>query len=261
MNEGIAGVLQATARVNLYAPTQCLSPTRKIVLISLFCWVMIEVISPRSLELHEVEARLGLQQTSDPDFFQEWQGGAVELDERDRYWLDKAKANFLSLIKYRLHEEVVKLSILAPLLTVSGLGSAPFVPRAEQQVEIAFPAQDAEAEDEMIRGRIDLLVLYRNLWVVTIETKPQQSDVLEALPQALTYMMASPDQGFPLFGLLTNGRHFMFVKVTKRGAPTYGLSELFTLFRQGNEMYRVAAILRRLGELVMKQDWDSQKVG
>lgn len=186
---------------------------------------------------------------------------AKPLPLENRYWLDKAKSNFLSLIKFRLHEEVVKMSILAPLLTVSGLGSAPSVPQAEKQVEIAFPSQDSEAEGEIIRGRIDLLVMYRNLWVVTIETKPQQSDVLEALPQALTYMMASSEERFPLFGLLTNGRHFMFVKLLKQEQPVYGLSELFTLFRQRNDMYQVSAVLKQLGLLVMKQDWDNRKVG
>ncbi|MGF1515135.1 MAG: restriction endonuclease subunit R [Elainellaceae cyanobacterium] len=222
---------------------------------------MANAIFARDLQLHEVEARFGIQQSLEPEFFSEWQSVTVDLDERDRYWLDKAKANFLSLVKYRLHEEVVKISILAPLLAVSGLGSAPFVPKAEKQIEIAFSAQSSNAEDEVIRGRIDLLILYRNLWVATIETKPQQSDVLEALPQALTYMMASPAQGFPMFGLLTNGRHFMFVKLLKRDRPVYGLSELFTLFRQENEMCQVAAILRRLGELVMAQDWEEQRVG
>jgi hypothetical protein len=165
------------------------------------------------------------------------------------------------LIKYRLHEEVVKLAILAPLLTVSGLGSAPFVPKAEKQIEITFPNPETDASNEMIRGRIDLLVLCRNLWVVTIETKPQQSDVLEALPQALTYMMANSEPAHPLFGLLTNGRHFMFVKLARQEQPTYGLSELFTLFRQGNELYQVTAVLQRLGQLVMQLGWENQKVG
>ncbi|MBT9313166.1 restriction endonuclease subunit R [Leptothoe kymatousa] len=222
---------------------------------------MVQVIAAHNLELHDVEARFGLQQSTDPAFFPEWQGVAMALDERDLYWLDKAKANFLSLIKYRLHEEVVKMSILAPLLAVSGLGTAPFVPKAEKQVEVTFPNQDSDADGEMIRGRIDLLVLYQNLWVVTIETKPQQSDVLEALPQALTYMMASPDEALPLFGLLTNGRHFMFVKLLKQPQPVYGLSELFTLFRQGNEMHQVTAILQHLGKLTMELDWKKRKVG
>ena len=89
---------------------------------------MTAVILTHSLELYEVEARFGLQQSIDPAFFSEWQGVTAELDERDRDWLDKAKSSFLSLIEYRLHEEIVKLSILAPLLAVSGLGSAPFLP-------------------------------------------------------------------------------------------------------------------------------------
>ncbi|MEL7067638.1 MAG: restriction endonuclease subunit R [Cyanobacteria bacterium J06581_3] len=222
---------------------------------------MPEIVPARSLELHEVEARFGLRQVMEQAFFSEWQDVQIDLDERDRYWLDKAKDNFLSLIKFRLHEEVVKISILAPLLAVSGLGSAPFVPKAEKQVEVSIPSQELGAENEIIRGRIDLLVMYRNLWVVTIETKPQQSDVLEALPQALTYMMASSEEKFPLFGLLTNGRHFMFVKLVKQAQPVYALSELFTLFRQKNEMYQVASVLRQLGMIIMQQDWDNQKVG
>jgi hypothetical protein len=216
---------------------------------------MVEIIPVRTLELHEVESRFELQQILDPAFFPEWQGLTPQLSEADRYWLDKAKSNFLSLIKYRLHEEVVKLSILAPILTVAGLGAAPFVPKAERQIEIAF-----EAEDELIRGRIDLLILYRNLWVATIETKPQQSDVLEALPQALSYMMASPQSG-ALFGLLTNGRHFMFVKLVKGAESRYGLSELFTLFRQDNDLYPVVAILQQFGKIVMEQAWDEQRAG
>ena len=223
--------------------------------------MMLEAVPARSLELHEVKSRFNLQESADPSFFSEWQGIEPRFDERDRYWLDKAKSSFLSLVEHRLHEEVVKMSILAPLLAVSGLGSAPFVPKAEKQVEVVFPVEESGVEAEIIRGRIDLLILYRNLWVVTIETKPQQADVLEALPQALTYMMASPEQQFPLFGLLANGRHFMFVKLLKQKQPVYGLSELFTLFRQENEMYKVAAILQQFGALVIEQNYAAKKAG
>ncbi|MEM8505794.1 MAG: restriction endonuclease subunit R [Cyanobacteria bacterium P01_D01_bin.1] len=214
---------------------------------------MADVIPASSLQLYEVEARFGLQQASQSSFFSEWQNVELDLDERDRYWLDRTKANFLGLIKYRLHEEIVKLSVLAPLLSVSGLGTVPFIPKAEHRVEIAFAAEASGNEEKIIRGRVDLLILYQNLWVVTIETKPQQSDVLEALPQALTYMMSAQEQQGALYALLTNGRHFMFVKLLKQEQPTYGLSELFTLFRQENELYQVAATLQHLGRVSMSR--------
>ena len=55
---------------------------------------MANAIAARNLEIHEVEARFALHQSTDPAFFPEWQGVKVDLDERDRYWLDKAKSNF-----------------------------------------------------------------------------------------------------------------------------------------------------------------------
>jgi hypothetical protein len=217
---------------------------------------MVEVIQASSLTLHKVKQRFGLQQVQDPQFFPEWQGLAPDLTAYEQHWLDQAKADFLSLAEYPLHEEIVKIAVLAPVLSIAGLCRAPFVPAAEKQVEISF-----EDEDEVIRGRIDLLVLYRNFWVATIETKPKQADVLTALPQALLYMMASPTNSVPLFGLLTNGNHFIFMKLIKQETPYYGLSELFTLLRQENELYQVVEILKHLKELVLSEDWQAQQVG
>ncbi|MEQ8973700.1 MAG: restriction endonuclease subunit R [Coleofasciculus sp. C1-SOL-03] len=217
---------------------------------------MVEVIQASRLSLHEIKQKFGLQQIQDSQFFPEWQGLSSDLTAYEQHWLDQAKADFLSLAEYPLHEEIVKIAVLAPVLSIAGLCRAPFVPAAEKQVEIAF-----EDEDEVIRGRVDLLVLYRNLWVATIETKPKQADVLTALPQALLYMMASPTNSLPLFGLLTNGNHFLFVKLLKQETPSYGLSELFTLLRQENDLYRVVGILKHLRELVLSEDWQGQQVG
>ncbi len=84
------------------------------------------------------------------------------------------------------------------------------------------------------------------------------ADVLTALPQALLYMMANPTNSLPLFGLLTNGNHFLFVKLLKQQTPSYGLSELLTLLRQENDLYRVVGILKHLRELVLSEDWQAQ---
>lgn len=200
---------------------------------------MVEVIQASNLALYEVEEKFNLVPVQGEHFFPEWRTAVPDLTAYEKHWLDQAKADFLSLAKYPLHEEIVKISVLAPVLSIAGLCRAPFVPAAEKQVEVSF-----EDEDEVIRGRIDLLVLHRNLWVTTIETKPKQADVLTALPQAFFYMMASPVNCHPLFGLLTNSNHFLFVKLMKQEQPHYGLSDLFTLLRQENELYHVVGILK-----------------
>ena len=83
-----------------------------------------------------------------------------------------------------------------------------------------------------------------------IESKNKDFSLLKAMPQALFYMMSSPAIDKPIFGFVTNGSHFAFIKLLKKNVPQYLLSDEFSLNRQGNELYTVLSILRCLGELV-----------
>jgi hypothetical protein len=217
---------------------------------------MTEIIQASNLELYEVEEKFHLQEVSDPLFFTEWQNVPTVMTSYEQHWLDQAKEDFLSLKRHPLHEEIVKMVVLAPLFSMAGLCRDPFMPAAEKRIEIR-----REEDEEMIRGRIDLLVLHQRLWVSTVETKPKRSDVIEALPQALLYMMSSPSTQNSLFGLLTNGNHFLFLKLVKQPTPQYALSDLFTLFKHDNDLYRVLAVLRHLKELVVSEEWQTQHVG
>ena len=69
-----------------------------------------------------------------------------------------------------------------------------------------------------------------------------------ALPQALAYMMAL-NQGRPIFGLVTNGSHFIFIELVQSG-PQYDLSDDFSLHRRHNQLYDVLQILKCIGRLV-----------
>lgn len=208
---------------------------------------MVQVIQAKDLSLHDVKERFNLQQIEDEQFSEEWLSDLPEITDYEKHWLDQVKADFLSLAEYPLHEEVVKLFVLAPLLSLAGLARLPFLTVAEKQVEIAF-----EAEDEVIRGRIDLLILYQQLWAVVIESKSKRLDVMEALPQALFYMLNSPNLDKPTFGLLTNGNRFIFVKLMRQDELGFALSEDFSLQSRKNQLYDVLAILKRLKNLVQQ---------
>lgn len=58
------------------------------------------------------------------------------MTDAQKEWLDRVKANFLYLAEYPMHEEIVKMVVLSPLLSLAGFYSYPFRPVAEQQVEI-----------------------------------------------------------------------------------------------------------------------------
>ncbi|BAZ49221.1 hypothetical protein NIES4103_18320 [Nostoc sp. NIES-4103] len=207
---------------------------------------MTQVIQAQNIGLAYLEERFGLQQAKDEEFFPEWFENLPEITDLEKQNLDKIKVNFLRLVKRPpLSEETVKLVVVSPLLNLAGFYDDPFYIRGEQSIEIS-----AEDEGEIIRGRIDVLVIQEQLWLLVIESKRSSFSLLEAIPQALVYMLANPNPEKSAFGLVTNGSHFIFVKLTKQNMPLYAISEEFSLLRRKNELYQVLSIFKNLSQIL-----------
>ncbi|BAZ08671.1 hypothetical protein NIES4071_04760 [Calothrix sp. NIES-4071] len=102
--------------------------------------------------MYEVEEKLNVVQITTLSFFPEWQLYLPELSEYEKQCLDRSRDDFLSLMKYPLHEEVVKLSILAPLLSLAGLLRFPFYPQAEADIKIAVKVMEARQVGSLVGG-------------------------------------------------------------------------------------------------------------
>ncbi|MBE7386161.1 MAG: hypothetical protein F6J95_032825 [Leptolyngbya sp. SIO1E4] len=138
------------------------------------------------------------------------------------------------------------LLLVSPLLYLSGLCDPPFKLKGEAAVNI-----DVEESGQVLSGRIDALVMQERLWLILAESKQARLSFSMAIPQALTYLMGSANGAEPLFGMVTNGDGFLFIKLVKQPQPTYGLSDDFSLFRQSrNELYAVLKILKRIGDCI-----------
>ncbi len=213
---------------------------------------MVAILQAKSLSMGEVKRNLNLQKVShSPAFFSEWQGLADRLTPGEQQFLDELRDDFCGLEEHNVTEEIVKMVSLAPLLRITGLAKYPFVPKAEHILEIDLSYTDEDDDAVIIRGKVDIIVSHANLWEIIIETKRVQASVLQALPQALTYMMGSPPSPKPTFGLCTNGTDFIFVKLVRGEVNEYALSDPFSMYRQGNDLYSVVTILRHLRELVL----------
>jgi hypothetical protein len=214
------------------------------------------ITQAKNLTLGDVQKRLNLQEVEDPAFFDECQTGKtgnVDYTAIDRYLLDDLRKDLRDFKKDPRHEEIVKMFALAPILKIAGLANEPFLPKAEHVIEIDLSYEDKDEEAVIIRGRIDILVTHSHLWVIAIETKRSTSSVLEALPQTLSYMMASKNNDRPIYGLCTNGIDFMFVKLLKGEVNQYALSDSFSVYRRShNELYDVVSILKRLAAIVLQ---------
>ncbi|MGF1521036.1 MAG: type I restriction enzyme HsdR N-terminal domain-containing protein [Leptolyngbyaceae cyanobacterium] len=203
---------------------------------------MVQVLQASQLTLHDVEVRFNLTREKDPNFFPEYLVASPDLTEYQRHTLDQAQSDFEYLARYPVQEELVKMVVLSPLLSVAGFYHHPFRPVAEKVIEI-----EVETNEEVVRGRIDILVLNEQLWVTLIESKGSQFSWHQGLPQALTYMMSSPVPGSIRFGMITNGLDIVFVKLD-RDSGQYNFSKTFSLFNPGNDLYQVVGILKVLSQ-------------
>jgi hypothetical protein len=144
-----------------------------------------------------------------------------------------------------LLEGSVMLLVASPLLEFAGFYDAPFKMKAEAAVEIAV--DDGE---EVLRGRIDALILQQNFWVLVLEAQKTTISTRSALPQALAYMMANTQSEQPTFGMMTNGDDVLFVKLTAQPLGQYSLSRVFSLYTLPEELQSVLQILKQIGQTI-----------
>ena len=200
--------------------------------------------------LSQIQQKLGIRLSEDADFFTEWLEESDSIDdpieENDRLRLDQVRRNYLYQSEDGpLLEETIKLVILSPILELAGFYQALYKFRAEVSVDV----ETVGDQDEVLRGRIDGLVLLNRLWIVLIEAKKATLDLELALPQTLAYMATNPERSGSGFGMVTNGSSYLFVKLAEK---EYGISDVFgTRSQHRNNLVEVLRVLKRLGRSIV----------
>jgi hypothetical protein len=200
--------------------------------------------------LTELENRFGLQQSGSAAFFPEWQESLPALTSGEQNQLDQIKASYLyNAADGAMTEGTVNLLLVSPLLYLAGFCHPPYRLRAEQSVEIS-----TEESNLTLRGRIEALILQSALgqrfWLTLVESKQTKFSFSIAIPQALTYMMAAPTNPRPLFGLVTNGDGFLFIKLDLQ-QRYYDFSRDYSVYaKPDNDLYQVLRVLKKIGSLM-----------
>ena len=195
--------------------------------------------------LAEAERRFSLSRTEDEAAFPEWQVSLPMLAAAEQMALDQLRQRYLyQRSEGQLLEGTVTLLLASPLLAVAGFYDPPFRVRAEASVLLTL----ADGE-EVLQGRIDVLVLLNQLWVVVLESKKTALSVWAALPQTLAYLMANPQPERSSFGMVTNRDEILFVKLVQ-AQRHYALSRVFSPFASSRELYSALQILKRIGQAI-----------
>ena len=212
--------------------------------------VQTKPISKTITSLLDLRERFNLTPTTNEQFSPEFRQDLPELTNSEIATLDQIRNRFL---RHRergsLAEGTINHLVISPLLTLAALYDDPFFITTEPEVELLL-----EDKDELLRGRIDTLIIQQQLWVLVVESKSTIAFSV-ALPQALTYMMASPNPESPVYGLITNGDEFQFIKLLIQDNPQYDLSNIFSLLLpHRNQLYDIMRVLKQIRQIMLSNN-------
>ena len=83
--------------------------------------------------------------------------------------------------------------------------------------------------------------------MLVIESKRAELSLKVGIPQVLAYMLGAPQLERPVYGLVTNGSNFVFLKLEQQGVPTFDRSREFVL-ETDHDLEMVLRIMKRLAE-------------
>jgi Type I restriction enzyme R protein N terminus (HSDR_N) len=204
--------------------------------------------------LDHLEQYFAIQPANDRDFFTEWQTDLPELAEGDDRHIEQIRTRFRYQRKMgQVAEGLVNAIVVTPLLGLVGFYDPPFQMASERTITVqTIVPIDPKAEDsetKTLKGRVDFLVLQNQFWQAVIESKETSFDIEVGIPQILAYMMAAPKAQNPLFGMVTNGTHFVFIKLDRQTAQ-YGFSNTFSTLSDMGQLKEVLQILKRIGAII-----------
>lgn len=199
-----------------------------------------------NISLQELETQFGLVPATTLNFFgSDWEN-LPALTSFEQQFLERIKHNYNNLsTRSQLSENLVKMTILSPLLDLAGFYSSNFSVRDEVGVKIS-----AVDEGTIYRGRIDILVFHNQFWVLVIESKHSSFSLNKAIPQALAYMLSSSNEHHPVYGFVINGSNFRFIKLLPTNPPQYALSDELLIDRD-DDFSQVLRILKRIATFII----------
>jgi len=203
---------------------------------------MVKTIQSQEVTLPDLTENIGLQLVRDEQFFREWQDNLPEISDVEKELLDRVQEGYFNLLEHPpLLEDIVRMAIVDPILFIGKFFLYPYNIRSEKSINLELADKEI-----IIKGRIDVLIMKEQLWLMIIESKRAEFSIEAGMAQLLTYLLANPDKSRPNYGLIVTGGSFIFVKLVKTEIPQYATSKLFAIRNPGNELFDVLRILKRL---------------
>lgn len=215
-----------------------------------FCHLKSKVLISAQIRqrLDRVHRLLHIQQQIDDSFanFRSLKS-LTNFDQQELKQIQQDFTRYLSAGK--VSEGQVKFLVVAPLLRLAGFYRSPLQITLEEDIESIVIAD----EDITITGRLDLLAVTTNnsnsrFQILVIESKNSAIDVFTGLPQLLTYRYRQLESQSSVWGLVTNGRNYLFAYSQQNSPPTYTLLPELSLtnFERRSQLLQILKAISKL---------------
>ncbi len=189
-------------------------------------------LQARNLSLEEVHRLLGFEDRYNGSF-EPWL--AIDpLSETECQELQQIQTDIRAyVIHSRFSEGQIRLIAVAPLLRLAGFYQHP----VQLKVEEGIDRIEIDNENTTISGRFDIVAIRKgdrptetvDLWILAIETKEGLASLTAGLPQLLVYAYGSLETQNSVWGLLTNGIDYSFIRIFRDRTPVYEYVRNFNL--------------------------------
>lgn len=201
-----------------------------------------------SLSLSDLREKFALTRDRSDPFFEQWLNRVESLSDYEQQALARLKRNYENIIETNPLEEVVKLVVVAPLLDLAGFYQPPFSIRAEVSTKLV-----ATEGNQTFTGSIDVLVVKQQFWILVIESKQSRFDVTSGVPQALSYLLSQSPNATAIaasnrFGMVTNGREVVFLKLSPHPSPIYVQSRVYQVIEVEEDLTHILQGLKVIGQ-------------
>ncbi|MEM6502698.1 MAG: restriction endonuclease subunit R [Cyanobacteria bacterium P01_C01_bin.89] len=207
---------------------------------------MVQLVDASSLSLTKAREQLQLKRQVEKDFKQFLTLSPLSQEEHD--YLKKVCESWERRVgKGKVSEGQVGVLAIAPILSASGYT---FDPNLDIDIEKKIKEISIDDRDTVIRGRMDVIVSREwegnrsPLCILVIESKNSTVSVSVGMPQLLAYASSFLKSQESVWGLVTNGSDYQFIRVESGLYREFSTLNL-TRPNEAEEMLKVAIAIRK----------------
>ena len=139
-----------------------------------------------------------------------------------------------------MFRDAIKMAILAPFLDLAHFFAPGFDICLEERAQVSW-----KERGRTVSTGADAIELRKNLRVVVLEGGSGKESLTPAIPAVMSFLLGLPKAPAEQFGMVANGREFVFFKLAREESSYYAQTRTFSI-ESKNDLCLILSALKYL---------------